>query len=125
MQKRAFTLLEIVLTLLLTGILLSIGIPHFTNYTKSACAKKLQLQMLNLRLELKAQLNTQQKVNWDSLYKHLDFDAKDCHFSKQKDGFVIHHYGAQAYFRLKDSILECQHTKSAQLHNGESMCDIF
>lgn len=125
MLRNAFTLLEIILTLLLVGILLSVGIPHFANYTKNACVKKLQLQMLNLRLELKAQLQTGQTINWDSLYSHLDFTSKDCHFSKQKDGFVIHHYGANAFFRLKDSMLECQYSKSSRLHNGESMCDIF
>ncbi|WP_366936140.1 prepilin-type N-terminal cleavage/methylation domain-containing protein [Helicobacter sp.] len=39
MLRNAFTLLEIILTLLLVGILLSIGIPHFANYTKNACVK--------------------------------------------------------------------------------------
>ncbi|MBX7490635.1 prepilin-type N-terminal cleavage/methylation domain-containing protein [Helicobacter turcicus] len=124
-MHQAFTLLEVILTLLLIGILLSFGIPQFSNYTKSACVKKLQLQTLNLRLDLKAQLNAKQKINWDSLYDHLDFTSKDCHFSKQKDGFMINYYGAKAYFKLKNSTLECQYSKTARLHNGESMCDIF
>lgn len=124
-MHQAFTLLEVILTLLLVGILLSIGIPQFSNYTKSACVKKLQLQALNLRLDLKAQLNAKQKINWDALYEHLDFTSKDCHFSKQKDGFIINYHNSKAYFKLKNSTLECQYSKTAHLHNGESMCDIF
>lgn len=124
-MRKAFTLLEVILTLLLIGILLSIGIPQFSDYTRSACTKKLQLQTLNLRLDLKAQLQARQSINWDSLYSHLDFTSKDCHFSKQKDGFIINHHGNKAYFKLKDSLLECQYSKTSRLHNGESMCDIF
>lgn len=124
-MQKAFTLLEVILTLLLVGVLLSIGIPRFSHYTKSACMKKLQLQTLNLRLDLKHQLQTRQEINWDSLYSHLDFTTKDCNFSKQKNGFVINHYGEAAFFRLKDSILECQYSKTSRLHNGESLCDIF
>ncbi|WP_299549866.1 type II secretion system protein [uncultured Helicobacter sp.] len=124
-MRKAFTLLEVIFTLLLVGILLSFAIPQFSDYTKNACVKKLQVQVLNLRLDLKAQLQARQQINWDSLYSHLDFTSKDCHFSKQKDGFVINHYGKKAYFRLKDSILECQYSKTSHLHNDESMCDIF
>lgn len=124
-MHQAFTFLEITLTLLLVGILLSIGIPQFSSYTKNACIKKLQLQTLNLRLDLKMQLQTRQKINWDSLYSHLDFFSKDCHFDKQKDGFIVNHHGNKAYFKLKNSILECQYPKTSRLHNGESLCDIF
>lgn len=124
-MKPAFTLLEIVLTLLLAGILFSIGIPYFHNFTNAACLKKLQLQTLNLRLTLKSQLNQKQNVDWDALYAHLDFKTKDCNFAKQKNGFIINYHDKKAYFVLKNSLLECQHVKSARLHNGESMCDVF
>ena len=124
-MKSAFTLLEIILTLLLAGILFSIGIPYFHSFTDSACLKKLQLQTLNLRLALKSQLNQSQSMHWDALYAHLDFKTKDCHFTKQKNGFIINYHDKKAYFVLKNSLLECQHAKSARLHNGESLCDVF
>ena len=31
----------------------------------------------------------------------------------------------KVYFIIKNGILECEHTKSATLHNGESYCNIF
>ncbi len=122
-MQKAFTLLEIVLVLLLLGILLSIGIPNFLNLTQNTCIKKLQLQVLQLKFALKTQ--HKQAINWDALYEHLDFKAGNCNFAKQKNGFIANDNGRKAYFVLKNSVLECQHTKSAKLHNGESLCDVF
>lgn len=124
MQKHTgFTLLEFVLTLLLLGILLSIAIPQFRDFSKHTCVRKLQLQMLELKLTLKAQKHT--NINWDMLYEPLDFTTKNCNFSKQKNGVIANIEGQKVYFVLKDLILECQYSKSAKLHNGESLCDIF
>ncbi|WP_297812545.1 prepilin-type N-terminal cleavage/methylation domain-containing protein [uncultured Helicobacter sp.] len=121
----AFTLLELVLVLSLLGILLTFGIPQFSHYTQSACIKKLQLQVLNLKLTLKAQKQQKLPTDWNVLYQNLDLKPSSCSFEKQKNGFIANDNGRKAYFVLKNLILECQHTKSARLHNGESLCDIF
>ncbi|TLD86776.1 type II secretion system protein [Helicobacter sp. MIT 05-5294] len=124
-RKPAFTILELVLVLSLFGILLSFGIPHLSHYTQNACIKKLQLQVLNLKLTLKSQKQQKLATDWNALYQNLDLNPSKCYFQKQKNGFIANDNGRQAYFVLKDTILECQHTKSARLHNGESLCDIF
>ncbi len=124
-HKSAFTLLEMVLVLSLLGILLSIGIPQLNHYTQNACIKKLQLQVLNLKLTLKSQKQQNLTIDWGALYQNLDLKPSTCYFEKQKNGFIANDNGRQAYFVLKNLILECQHTKSARLHNGESMCDVL
>ncbi|MDA3968008.1 prepilin-type N-terminal cleavage/methylation domain-containing protein [Helicobacter sp. WB40] len=123
--KSAFSLLELVLTLLLLGILLSFGIPNIFNYNKSVCNKALQLQILNLKIALKNELKTNQTINIESLYKHLDMSKSSCYFEKQKGGFIGINEDKKVFFKLKNNILECEHTKSSKLHNGESFCDIF
>lgn len=86
--------------------------------------KKIQLQMLQLRLNLKEQ-KQQGSINWDALYAPLDFKTQNCHFDKAKNGISANIYGSMVHFVLKNNILECQHTKSAKLHNGESLCDVL
>lgn len=124
-NKKAFTLLELVLVLSLLGILLTFGIPQLSHYTQDACIKKLQLQVLNLKLTLKAQKQQQLATDWNALYQNLDLKPSACYFEKQKNGFIANDNGRKAYFVLKNLILECQHTKSTRLHNGESLCDVF
>ena len=43
----------------------------------------------------------------------------------KKNGFIGINQDKKVYFIIKNGILECEHTKSATLHNGESYCDIF
>lgn len=123
--KQAFTLLELVLVLSLLGVLLSIGIPQLSRYTQNACIKKLQLQVLNFKLTLKSQKQQKLAINWDTLYQNLDLNPSQCYFEKQKNGFIANDHGRKTYFVLKNLILECQYAKSAHLHNGESLCDVF
>ena len=124
-HKSAFTLLELVLVLSLLGILLSFGIPHFSHYTQNACIKKLQLQVLNLKLTLKAQKQQRIATDWNALYQNLDLKPSACYFEKQKNGFIANDNGRKAYFVLKPLVFECQPTKSARLNNGESLSDVF
>ncbi|WP_134044296.1 prepilin-type N-terminal cleavage/methylation domain-containing protein [Helicobacter pullorum] len=128
-KRNAFSLLEIILALILLGILLSFALPKVFNYQQSACDKKLQLQVFNFKTALRTQIKTQNtqnpSIDLQKLYDTLDMHPSTCYFETQKNGFIGINQDKKVYFIIKNGILECEHTKSATLHNGESYCDIF
>lgn len=129
LKRKAFTLLEILLVLFCLAILSTLAIPKITAYHQSACTKKLQIALMNFKITLQHQNQAlelyQTPLDWDKLYANLDFNTKDCHFQKQKEGFIAINGEYQAYFVLKNGVMECQYQKSSRLHKGESYCDIF
>ena len=104
------------------GILLSLAIPKFGDYQESSCITKLQLQVFNFKLALKNQHN---KIDLPVLYETLDLKPSHCYFEIQNDGFIGINGNRKIYFVINEGILECDFTKSANLHNGESLCDVF
>lgn len=109
------------------GVLFTLALPQFANYRQSSCMTKLQLQVFNFKLALKKQINQQGIPNIDlmALYTNLDLKPSNCSFQTQKNGFVAINGDKQISFIVKNGILECQPTKSARLHNNESLCDVF
>ncbi|CAM2978060.1 prepilin-type N-terminal cleavage/methylation domain-containing protein [Helicobacter burdigaliensis] len=128
-KKRAFSLFEVLITLILLGILSTLALPKFYAFREGACTKKLQLQIFEVKLKIagkREQNNGEiEKVDFSDVFENLDFKQSSCYFKKQKNAILGVNGDKKVSFVIKNGILECQNTKSSRLHNGESYCDIF
>src|SRR5882724_3899361 len=76
--KRAFTLIEILIVVVILGILAAIVIPQFTDASQQASNSSLQSQLQTIRGQIElyrvknAGANPDLSANWDNLTKPVD-----------------------------------------------------